>query len=914
MLQAEMLFRAAIAANPADATALAGLGTVAHQMGDFRAAIDFFDKAIAVDPTLAAAFVNRGNTLLALQRFEESIASHQAALKLSPDLISARVNQASALQVVGRVDEAAVLLESAVLIRPDSADTLNNLGNLYKEQGRLRDAINCYDRALRINPMFQQAASNRLAALKLDAELPPADLLIEHRRWSAWFEAVSGRAPIVSNMPDALRRLRIGYVSPDCHGALPAFINPVIAAHRREFFEIYCYFNNPQPNEHLVALGIAATYRSIFGRSDEEVAKKIHDDHIDILIDIAGHTGKNRLGVFAHQAAPVQITWLDYLGTTGLLAMDYRITDYVADPSGSEQFHSEKLLRMPHTQWCWMPDPRAPDVTALPALKNGFITFGSFNNAIKLTDSTLALWRQLLLAIPDARLRIAGIAPGIATERIVQLLQADSSRLDVLPRVNVFQYRELIGSVDIALDPMPFSGATTTLDALWQGVPVLTLPGTTSCSRSTASLLTAIGLGDWIALDAQDWLARAKRLANDTTSLSKVRGCLRDTMRSSPLLDTAQFVGDLENIYRDAWRGWCADGSRLDNVLVANRQRLHHCLRTVPTNVAELDDVTAALLNVVRVRPNWIQAQTDVSQALLAWAQCHSEAKPAWQHTAPTARKRTSVSVIVCSIRPDYFVNVKARLERVFASHDLQIISIRDAVSLCEGYNRGALMARGDVLIFCHDDIDFVHDDFGDRVLAHLDAHDVIGVAGTTHLVSGDWSHAGLPHVHGQMIHRTPNDLALEASKMDGYLYMGIGLQRPLIDNVQALDGVFIATKRAVWEALRFDQDVFDGFHLYDVDFSYRAFLAGYKVAIGLDLLLVHFSIGRFDLVWQKYNVKFLEKFPALSKVPNVNRFSNLNVKLKTLHQVERFHAGLLAHQFGSIDESAKSSDRKLAD
>lgn len=909
--EAEHLFRTAIAANAADAAAHAGLGVLAHQIGNYMAAIELFDRSLAIDNSVAATFVNRGNSLSALNRFDEAIASHQTALQLSPELISARVNQASALQALGRIDEAVLLLESASALQSSSAEALNNLANLYKEQGRLHESIRCYDGALRINPMFQQAASNRLAALKLDSTLSPSDLLVEHRKWSAWFEAVSGSAPILKNAPNADRRLRIGYVSPDCHGALPAFINPVIAAHRREWFDVYCYFNNPQLNELLVAMGISATYRNILGRTDEEVSKKIHDDQIDILIDVAGHTGKNRLGVYARRVAPVQLTWLDYLGTTGLRGMDYRLTDHVADPVGAEQFHSEKLLRMPHTQWCWKPDQNAPGVTALPALRNGHITFGSFNNAIKLTDATLSLWRRLLVAIPDARLRIAGIAPGIASDRIVQSLRVDSHRLDILPRVNAFEYRASIGSVDIALDPMPFSGATTTLDALWRGVPVLTLPGASSCSRSSASLLTAMGLEAWIALDAEDWLKRGRRLADDLTGLSKVRIGLRDQMRASPVLDVGRFVSDLEHIFRGAWRKWCAERSPLDEELFAMRQRLHRCVQTESTDIAELDTVTDALIKVIRVRPNWIQAQTDVSQALLSWAQSHPDAKTAWQLSSPPKQKRTCVSVIVCSIRPDYFLHVRSRIEQTFAGHDVQIVGIHDAVSLSEGYNRGALLARGDVLIFCHDDIDFVHEDFGNRVLAHLQTYDLIGVAGTSMLVSGDWSHAGLPHVHGQIVHRIANEPALLAEEMNGYLYMGIGLQRPLVTDVQALDGVFMATRRNTWQALRFDQDTFDGFHLYDVDFSYRAALAGYKCVIPMDLLLAHFSIGRFDLAWQKYNVKFLRKFPALANLPNVSRFSNLNVKLRTLQQIERFHAGLLAHQFGLIDESAMTNDRQ---
>jgi protein O-GlcNAc transferase len=901
--EAELRFRSAIAANSANANALHGLAIIAHQTGHFQPAIELFDRAIAADSSLAAAFVNRGNAQFALQRFADAIESHRKALQLSPDLNSARINMASALQAVGRIDEAVAVIEQALQSAPDSPEIHNNLGNLYKEQGRLQDAIRCYTAALRLNPMLPQAPSNRLAAMKLDPELSPADILGAHREWSAWFEAVSTSAPLLINAPEPNRKIRIGYVSPDCHGALPAFIDPVIAGHNRERFEVYCYFNNPQSPESLAARGVANTACILKGVADEEVAKKIHDDGIDILIDIAGHTGQNRLGVFARRPAPVQITWLDYLGTTGLAAMDYRLTDIVADPVGNENFHTEKLLRMPHTQWCWRPDENAPEVTSLPALKNGYITFGSFNNAIKLTDATLNLWRQLLIAMPSARLRVAGIAEGLARQRIIELLRVDQARLEFLPRVGVREYRESFSSVDIALDPLPFSGATTTLDALWQGVQVLTLPGATSCSRSSASLLTAVGLNDWIAKDAEDWLQRAKRLCADVNALAQLRAGLRERVQSSALVDFKKFVADLEMHYTAVWKAWCKQRSPLDDALIAARLRLKKSERPDhQIDVLELDSATETLTKIIRARSNWEVAKQDAAQTYLAWSKLHLDAKAAWQKSIPAAPSRTKVSVIICSIRPDNFAHIKARIESLFAHHDIEVIGIHDAKSLCEGYNRGATLSRGDVLIFCHDDIEIVHDDFAARVLGHLQTHDLIGVAGTSRLVNGDWRHGGPPNVHGQIIHRPSDGASFVAASMSGYIYLGIGLQGATVENIQAVDGVFIATKRAVWEKLRFDQDTFDGFHLYDIDFSYRAFLAGYKLAIPLDLLLIHFSIGRYDQMWQKYNLKFLQKFPALSNQPNINRFANINVKLKTLEQVERLHTGLLAHQFGVVE------------
>jgi protein O-GlcNAc transferase len=926
--EAELKIREVLSVDPNHVDALHGLALVAHHAAQYQPAIALFDRAIAIRPDFAAAYVNRGNSLYALQQFDAAIQSHRDALRLSPGLNSALVNLASALQASGRIDEAVATLEQALAADPDSPQTWNNIGNLYKEQGRLQDAIDAYTRALRIDPMMQQALSNRLAAQKLDVQRTPAMILDAHREWSAWFEGVASSAPVLGNEVDPDRPLRVGYVSPDCHTALPAFIYPVLMAHDRSKFTIYCYFNNPQLKATVESLGVAETARVIKGMSDEHVAKLIQHDQIDILIDIAGHTGHNRLGVFSWQTAPVQMTWLDYLSTTGVEAIDYRITDAIADPAGTagaEDGHSETLLRMPHTQWCWRPPEDAPSVAPLPQLQNGHITFGSFNNAIKLTDATLALWRQLFEQMPIARLLAGGIAEGFARERILQALSISPDRVTFLPRLSTDEYRRAFANIDIALDPMPFSGATTTLDALWQGVPVLTLPGVTSCSRSSASLLTELGLKDWIAHGASDWLARAQRQAGDASALGRLRESLRAKVSTSTIADTEKFTRDLENLYRNAWATWCRDradanarfASRAANDAIpflATDEALKSAeLFMVQSeavaeglDVASLDHATDLLTQILRARPDWEMARKDAARVYLAWAKMHPEAAGYWSTHVPSRQEKTKVSAIVCSIRPDYFAHIKSQLKARFSKHEIEVIGIHDAKSLCEGYNRGAAKAKGDVLIFCHDDIDIVHDDFADRLLHHLGDHDLVGVVGTSRLVSGDWGHGGLPHVHGQIIHRPKDDVAVKVGKMSSLIYLAVGLQNPVMGGIQALDGVFMATHRRVWEALRFDEKTFDGFHLYDIDFSYRAHLAGYKVAVPLDLLLVHFSTGRYDRAWQKFHLRFLEKFPQLPNRPNVRRYANLNVKLQTLEQVERMHRALLHHQFGILQSKTR--------
>lgn len=884
--EAEIAFRTALQMHQSDASAWMGLGLVAHKIGRWPDALNCFDRAIAMAPELAAAHVNRGNTLLVTGRFDDACAAFRHALVLQPNLSSAQINLASALHAQGQLDDAVVTLEQAKEGVPESVDLLNNLGNLYKDQGRVPEALAAYEQALSINPMSPVVFSNRLALLKLDSRIDALALCEAHRGWSRWFAHEGCGAPLLRNSRDPARKLKIGYVSPDAHSALPGFIDPIMASHRRDLFDVFVYFNHPPPAERISALGSGALVRVMRGLDDAEVARQVHADGIDLLIDIAGHTGHNRLGVFARRAAPVQLTWLDYLCTTGIPGMDYRITDMVADPPGHEAFHSERLVRLPDTQWCWSPPADAPPVEASPARQNGFVTFGSFNHAQKLTEETLHLWKRVLEAIPDAHLLVAGLPDGFARRRVSSALGNPGDRLEFLPRMPAAEYRRAFARVDVVLDPRPFSGATTTLDALYQGVPVLTCPGERSCSRSSASLLMVLGLQDWIAETPADFVARAVQAAADPDTLSALRVGLRSRVRESDVCDLRRFVGQLESCFRAVWQSWCDSSASCDD-------RSSKLLRVQDMHGKKsTEEVLKAAVDVARQEPNWELAKVELVRAALAWGNEHPDAKALWQlpfDRAPRAR----VSVIACSIRDDHFAALKAGLAQQFAAHDFEIIGIHDAKSLCEGFNRGAKRAKGDILIFCHDDIEFVHEDFGERVLAHLRAADVVGLAGATALTSGDWRFAGAPSLVGQILHRPP-------AGHTGFLYHAIGLQEPP-GPIQALDGVWLAMHRRVWETIGFDEVTFDGFHLYDVDFTYRAAQGGYRLIAPRDLLLLHFSTGRYDVTWQRYNRRFLDKFPAMSNFPDARRHGAIHVKLQSLEQVDRVHAGLVHVGFGAL-------------
>lgn len=547
-------------AASAEAWHLAGI--VALQRRDTMQAITRLTRATDLSPADAAAWNNLGTAFSRAARYGQAIDAFRHALDLAPNQAGAAVNLGTALQAEGDLDGAVTVVEAALKLAPDMPEVWNNLGNLYKEQGRLADALRAYDTALELAPMLREAYSNKLAALRLSVEHDAAALFAAHRGFAFRFETgYPGAYRAQERDADPNRRLRLGYVSPDCHAAVPAFIRPVLRAHDPALFEIYCYYNNPQLPETDVGIAARVRRRIMAGLDDAQVAAQIRADKIDILIDIAGHTGRNRLGVFMQRPAPIQVTWLDYLGTTGLDSMDYRISDAVADPPGAaDAAHSELLVRLPDAQWCYEPARDAPPVSTLPALRNGFITLGSFNNYSKLTDATLAIWARLLAALPDACLLIVGAAAGQAQERVRGAFSSTdvADRLRFLPRVSAAEYRAAYAEVDLGLDPLPFSGATTTLDALWQGVPVITVPGSTSSSRSSASLLSVARLNEFIAMGAEDYVAIAVHWAGRLPQLAALRMNLRERIMGSALTDAPRFTRALENAYRAMWHTRCA--------------------------------------------------------------------------------------------------------------------------------------------------------------------------------------------------------------------------------------------------------------------------------------------------------------------------------------------------------------------
>lgn len=545
------------------------LGFVRWRQGKTGEARQLMERALEVQPDSTTFLVNLGTMLTSLDKPAAAVRHLQHALAVQPNLPSAHNNLANALRSLGQIDTAGRHYEAALAVQPDLPEAHNNLANIRKEQGSIAEALRHYRQALALRPDFREAFSNLLALTKLAENMSPDEVFALHRQFAERFET-----PFVPEWvppPDALapsRKLRIGYVSPDCHPAASFFLKPVWAQHDHEQFEIFAYFDAAPGAAFSPGILSGITCRVLTGLPDAEVAAMIRADRIDILIDIAGHAGRSRILVFARKPAPVQITWLDYLGTTGLRAMDFRLTDRWADPAGAERYHSEALLNMPDgfCQWCYPGSDEALPVGDLPAARNGRITFGSFNNPIKITPATLNLWSRVLEAVPDARLRCVGVSSEEARETLRRHFSkhGQEDRLETLPKLSYPEFLAACNDVDVALDTLLFSGATTTCDVLWMGVPVVTLPGranmSSSASRSTASILSCLGLQRLVADSPDAYVDMVRTLVSDLPALADLRQSLREKMYSSPLMDARGFTRAMESLLREAFARVCDKG------------------------------------------------------------------------------------------------------------------------------------------------------------------------------------------------------------------------------------------------------------------------------------------------------------------------------------------------------------------
>jgi predicted O-linked N-acetylglucosamine transferase (SPINDLY family) len=533
LAEAEPLYRQVLAAAPHHADSLQLLGVLSYQTGRAEAAVALIGQAIQIVGDNPAYLNNLGN----------------------------------ALQAQGKLDDAIARYTEALRLKPDYPDALNNLGTALQAQGKLDDAIARFTEALRLKPDYRGALSNLLFALNYTDTLTPDSLFAEHARLGAQFEGMSSPGDMSIRHSDRGQRLRIGYVSPNFRKhSVAYFLEPLLRAHNKNAVEVFCYAEVLRPDvvtERFKSL--ADGWLSTVGMSAENLSRRIREDGIDILVDLAGHTAENRLSVFTCKSAPVQVTWLGYPNTTGLRSIDYRLVDAVTDPEGeADALAVETLVRLTDGFLCYGPPDEAPKPAPLPCANGAAITFGSFNNPAKLSAMTLDAWAAILRQLPNARLLLKGepfadqVTRELFLDRFAQRGVA-TKRIELMAWVpNTTSHLSAYQQIDISLDPFPYNGATTTCEALWMGVPVVTLSGDRHAGRVGASILRRLNLDELVARDAKEYVQIAVNFVDQRDRLADLRRSLRPRMTASPLCNPPAFARYIEAAYRRMWEIWCA--------------------------------------------------------------------------------------------------------------------------------------------------------------------------------------------------------------------------------------------------------------------------------------------------------------------------------------------------------------------
>ena len=585
LAEAEALYREALAADAHNIDALHFLGVVAFQRGDPGRAVELISQALSHNAANAPACSNLGLALAALGRKAEALRRTLEAVALQPGYAEALANLRrlmqemtadteegrDALMILGEahsraneLDEAAECMRRILAQRPADADAHNLLGNVLRNQARHGEAIRHYEQAIACDPKPVVAFQNLLFCMMCSPGFSAADIHERHREFARRFEQpLLDPRPAFANLRDPERRLRIGYFSPDFRATVVGhYVQPIFENHDRGHFEVFGYFTAAADGVTQRIAALVDHWHEVRSLSDGDLIALMRSHQIDILVDLCGHGPGNRILAFARRAAPLQVNYLDYSATTGMRSIDYRLTTEYCDPHGiADQYYSERLYRLPGTYWTYNPSVELPLAT-LPSQANDYVTFGSFNLYYRITGEVLDLWSRVLQAVPGSRLVIVSVARGSTEAALRERLGRAGiapERIDVHGVVSYEAYHQLISSVDIGLAPFPYNGATTLMDCLWNGVPVVAKAGgETFTTRLGCSVLAGMGLDELIAGDNDDYVRIAARLAAAPRRLSELRQTLRRTLAYSSLRDFRGFTKALESAYRSMWRAWCA--------------------------------------------------------------------------------------------------------------------------------------------------------------------------------------------------------------------------------------------------------------------------------------------------------------------------------------------------------------------
>ncbi len=556
--------RSALERAPDDVDALQLLAAALFAQGVSGEGLACLRRAAELAPQSADTQANLAAVLASTGDLAGAIDGYRRAVRVRVDFAEAWLSLGLLLKTLGRYDEAEECSRLGLRTNERHAGLHHALAGTLFEQGRVEAAIAEARTALALNPAEPAAHSDLVRMLNYADAQDPAAVYREHRAWAERHaQPLESIASPHRNDLDPDRRLRVGFVSPYFRKhAMTFFFESFVEHHDPGQLEIILYADVEQPDEYSARLQkFGASWRKTIHMNDDELARQVRRDAVDILVDLSGHTPRNRLLAFARRPAPVQVTWNGYPNTTGMSAMNYRITDSLCDPPGTtKHLHSEELVSLPHIYMTWRPPPDAPETGPLPALTAGHITFGSFNSCFKITPSLIALWAGVLQAVPDSRLMLLAISPGAGEQRVRELFAASGigpDRIEVIPRLTHEEFLAAHRRVDIALDTFPYHGTTTSCFSLWMGLPLVVLAGATHVSRVGVSLLTNLGHSGLVAQSREEYVRIATRLASDLPALAQMRASLRGTMLRSPLTDGAAGARALESAFRGMWRAWC---------------------------------------------------------------------------------------------------------------------------------------------------------------------------------------------------------------------------------------------------------------------------------------------------------------------------------------------------------------------
>jgi len=590
--------------TPESAVAHNNLGLAFHNLNRFDVAIKSYNKAFTLKPNYAEAYYNLGMTLSTVGQLDAAVKSYQIALMIKSNFAEAHNNLGNILSDQGQLDEAIKNFTQAIKIQPDYAEAYNNygitlnkrgkfnaaiknyqkaleinsdyaiahynLGNIFKDLGQLDVAVKSYEKALMIKPDYIEAHNNRLFTFNYltnyDAELN----LTEAKKFGILLkEKVTSRFPDFQGSNEPVR-LRIGFVSGDFRmHAVGHFLENILSQLTQSKVELMAYITYPKFDDLSARIKpYFFDWKILYGLSDELAAKLINDDGIHILIDLSGHTAHNRLPIFSFKPAPVQVSWLGYFATTGLAEIDYIVGDPYVTPLEDQVFFTETIWQLPETRWCFTPPDYNIICGSLPAFHLKYITFGCFNNYTKLNDTVVALWATILNHVSDSRLFLKASQFGDQTVRqgIIErflIYGIDDKRITLEGFDSREKYFSAYQHIDIALDPFPFTGGTTTVEALWMGVPVLTLQGNSLVSRQGVGILMNAGLPHWVAKDQDEYLTKAISFSKNLDKLATLRSGLRKQVLASPLFDAVRFTNNFEKALWAMWHQWLKDKNNI---------------------------------------------------------------------------------------------------------------------------------------------------------------------------------------------------------------------------------------------------------------------------------------------------------------------------------------------------------------